>query len=630
MAKRKTTELTTITAASLAAGDWFPVVDVSDTTMSSTGTNKKLAKSELAEAVGLTAHLADTTDAHDASAISFSATGTISSTDVQAAIAELDSEKAAVAEPIAAAHISDTSDAHDASAISVLDTAGNYTATDVEAVLAELPSRFAPLGGYTNPLNIPTYDDNPDVTHPDVIDFGTAWNGWRYWMVATPYPDLTRENPSILVSQDGISWSVPAGLTNPVFPQSTATGLGYTFNSDGDIVYDSTIDSLVMFWKVQATGVGIARSVSTDGVTWKTPAVVLTAAVENLTSPSVVIESNGNYTMWTSVTTGNPYTITKRTSTDRGLTWGSPTTITAPTVTPTRTMEPWHLDVVRLDDRYYMLVDTYNRGDGQQGVLLYLWESADGSTWYCPNGGRPIVRPTQPNARFYRSTLQPVPGTPTKFDIWACEIDNRTGTEAWRIVLFRNVDPTAVAPIDAAVLQARAGIGYIVGDTFSRADSAISPGNADTGQAWTVAQGTMGISSGQLYFVASNPYATIDAGVTDVEVAVDFGAIVESYIIMRMVDGNNRWRIGIGGGNTIYVQKIVSGSATVVDNSGKTMRPGDRMRVRVIGNDWTLYVNDRQRITWTDSANNTGTKVGLQLSLTGALFDNFTVRRAQA
>ncbi len=97
MAKRKTTELTTITAASLAAGDWFPVVDVSDTTDSPTGTNKKIAKSELAEAAGLTAHLADTDDAHDASAIS------------------------------------------------VLDSAGIYTATNVESVLAELPSRYAPL-----------------------------------------------------------------------------------------------------------------------------------------------------------------------------------------------------------------------------------------------------------------------------------------------------------------------------------------------------------------------------------------------------------------------------------------------------------------------------------------------------
>jgi hypothetical protein len=42
------------------------------------------------------------------------------------------------------AHVNDTSDAHDASAISVLDTAGDYTATDVEGVLAEIAPQ---LGG---------------------------------------------------------------------------------------------------------------------------------------------------------------------------------------------------------------------------------------------------------------------------------------------------------------------------------------------------------------------------------------------------------------------------------------------------------------------------------------------------
>jgi hypothetical protein len=157
VARTKTTETSSITAAQLADGDLIPVIDVSDTTMSSTGTNKKLAKSQLAEAAGVTAHLADTNDAHDASAISFSATGNIVATDVQAAIAELDSEKATVAEPIAAAHIADTSDAHDASAISVLDTAGNYTATDVETVLAEIASSFARTYQSVNMVTAATY-----------------------------------------------------------------------------------------------------------------------------------------------------------------------------------------------------------------------------------------------------------------------------------------------------------------------------------------------------------------------------------------------------------------------------------------------------------------------------------------
>lgn len=42
-------------------------------------------------------------------------------------------------------HIADTTDAHDASAISVLDTGGNFTATDVEAALAEIQDRIDAL-----------------------------------------------------------------------------------------------------------------------------------------------------------------------------------------------------------------------------------------------------------------------------------------------------------------------------------------------------------------------------------------------------------------------------------------------------------------------------------------------------
>ena len=46
-------------------------------------------------------------------------------------------------------HTGDSSDAHDASAISVLDTAANFTGTDVEAVLAELATGGGGGGGAT-------------------------------------------------------------------------------------------------------------------------------------------------------------------------------------------------------------------------------------------------------------------------------------------------------------------------------------------------------------------------------------------------------------------------------------------------------------------------------------------------
>lgn len=77
----------------------------------------------------LAAHLADPTDAHDASAISFAPAGTIAATEVQAALAELDGD--------IQAHIADGSAAHAASAISYAGGPG-LSATDVEGALDEL------------------------------------------------------------------------------------------------------------------------------------------------------------------------------------------------------------------------------------------------------------------------------------------------------------------------------------------------------------------------------------------------------------------------------------------------------------------------------------------------------------
>lgn len=83
----------------------------------------------------LAAHLADTTDAHLASAIGFTPTGSIAATTAQAAIAEVATDAAADL----AAHIADTTDAHAASAIGFTPT-GNIAATTVQAAIAEVDS----------------------------------------------------------------------------------------------------------------------------------------------------------------------------------------------------------------------------------------------------------------------------------------------------------------------------------------------------------------------------------------------------------------------------------------------------------------------------------------------------------
>jgi hypothetical protein len=86
------------------------------------------------ERAGLAGHLADTSDAHDASAISFTPAGSIEATDVQAAIEEASGD--------IDAHIADTTAAHAASAISYGGGTG-MSATDVEAAIDELATEKA-------------------------------------------------------------------------------------------------------------------------------------------------------------------------------------------------------------------------------------------------------------------------------------------------------------------------------------------------------------------------------------------------------------------------------------------------------------------------------------------------------
>lgn len=57
MANKRISELTSITGANLADADLLVVVDVSDTTMASSGTNKKITMSELAKDSALTDNL---------------------------------------------------------------------------------------------------------------------------------------------------------------------------------------------------------------------------------------------------------------------------------------------------------------------------------------------------------------------------------------------------------------------------------------------------------------------------------------------------------------------------------------------------------------------------------------------
>lgn len=115
---------------------------------------------DMATQAEIDAHINDSSDAHDASAISYAGGTGMSATDVEAAIDELATEKANAADVATdaelTAHIDDTSDAHDASAISYAGGAG-MSASDVEAAIDELANEKQNAGAAAGGVLAGTY-----------------------------------------------------------------------------------------------------------------------------------------------------------------------------------------------------------------------------------------------------------------------------------------------------------------------------------------------------------------------------------------------------------------------------------------------------------------------------------------
>lgn len=152
-------------------------------------------------------------------------------------------------------------------------------------------------------LDIRTYlDGKNQPTHPSVVDMGRAWNGWRYWMAYSPYPNANgaEENPCIAVSNDMLNWATPEGLYNPIaFNESTACDElkdpHILYNEDRDILevwYLGRIDSTI-----ESGGtLQLFRKVSSDGVYWSDYETVMDFS--GYLSPSVSYV-NHTYRLWT-------------------------------------------------------------------------------------------------------------------------------------------------------------------------------------------------------------------------------------------------------------------------------------------------------------------------------------------
>ena len=154
-------------------------------------------------------------------------------------------------------------------------------------------------------ITIPTYDGSNQVTHPKVIYFENGYNGYKYWMVSTPYPknNTYLENPSIAVSNNGVDWIEPDGIRNPVsgYPSKVKDDSYY---SDPFILYDK--DKFEVFYRktrsylngyYKSNGYNYMYYInSKDGITYSDPKIIMdNTPKEQYMSMSVICTLNSFY-----------------------------------------------------------------------------------------------------------------------------------------------------------------------------------------------------------------------------------------------------------------------------------------------------------------------------------------------
>jgi hypothetical protein len=259
------------------------------------------------------------------------------------------------------------------------------------------------------PLKIRDYTGYNQPMHPKVLYFNNAWNDWKYWMSYTPYPkgDAVFENPSVAVSNDGINWSNPPGMRNPVIKQPQDAKRG-GHNSDPHLVF---MDNKLQLWyrynpaKFKHYGVNyninqIFMTYTSDGIHWSKPKLIFNDKYSYL-SP-VILYDDGVYKVWFSDNDGK---LHYKQSSDL-ISWSAAQTVNL----KLPGYRIWHQDIIKNNGQYEIVFSAYKKsGDNQN---LYFAESSDGINFTKPHL---ILKPSESksaldNQMIYRSSLVNVNG----------------------------------------------------------------------------------------------------------------------------------------------------------------------------------------------------------------------------
>jgi hypothetical protein len=274
-------------------------------------------------------------------------------------------------------------------------------------------------------LNLGTSDGSGQALHPDVVYVpgGFGENKWPYWMVCTPYPngDEHFENPEIFVSRDGVTWSVPEGMSNPIVPAPKDYS---SHHSDPDIVFHE--DALWIVYRQTIRGESRRENVlylikSIDGIHWSNPLEILRDNQgAELLSPSLIHDGK-SFVLWTVETHEGEFRIVRRKSADCKV-WELSPKGSVSGIDQGR--HPWHIDVLEETDRLSAILVSCTANNGAGSRLHYAYSLDHGLTWQVS----PFLLQQAyefESAIQYRGTLRRMEDSSDRYQLWYSAVSNK-------------------------------------------------------------------------------------------------------------------------------------------------------------------------------------------------------------
>jgi len=243
------------------------------------------------------------------------------------------------------------------------------------------------------------------ATHPKILNFDEKWNGYKYWLVYSPYPFANDkyENPYLVASNDLINWETPKGLKNPIEKTPSNYKHEYIYNSDPHILYNADTKKMELYFRfVNDTEdkVIIYRRTSSDGVNWSEKEEIISnnRSKKDYMSPAIIYD-NGIYKMWFVDHDKLVHYIESK----DGYKYENEKVIDLNYPIPK--LQSWHIDTIKTEKGYELLTVAYRYHEDRNSMNLYYFTSKDNENY---SKGVIVMRPSLiswDNKGIYRSSF---------------------------------------------------------------------------------------------------------------------------------------------------------------------------------------------------------------------------------